>query len=240
MKHFPYKKIVAIFMCLMAIYSCEKDNLNPPGSQFTGRVVYNGNPLQLKNNRETVYFEMWQPGFGKNAPISIFFGQDGTFSSLLYDGTYKLIIPPSQGPFISPKDSIEVIISGNKTMDIEVTPYYLIENANFKLGTDSIVTASCSVSQIVTGVQARAVEYIALFVNRTMFVDDDNFIADNRKVINNIGSIGNIQFSAKIPKDISWNSQAGVGKQDYFFARIGLRIQGREDMIFSNIVKVNL
>ncbi|ANI90058.1 hypothetical protein A9P82_12645 [Arachidicoccus ginsenosidimutans] len=231
-------KLLAGIGTIACLHGCKKDNYASPNIKFTGNVVYKGQPIGVKNNGGgTVYFELWQSGFGKSGPIDIFLNQDGSFSALLFNGNYQLIFPTSQGPFVSSSDTIPLTLSGNQTMDIEVTPYYLINNAQFSLATDSTVTASCSVSQIIQGENAKSIESIALFVNRTSFVDDDNEIA--RASVNgaDITNLNSIHFTTKIPTNIN-NGNIGVANQNYFYARIGLKISGVDDMIFSDIQKI--
>ncbi|HEU0228718.1 MAG TPA: DUF3823 domain-containing protein [Arachidicoccus soli] len=241
-----YKKILVIGGLMSCFNACKKDNYAPPTNKFTGRVVYQGTPLGLKNNNGgTVYFELWQGGYGKSGAINVYFNQDGSFSDLLFNGTYKMVIPTSQGPFMSIEnpethtDTIPLVLTGNKTMDIEVMPYYMINNAKFIIGADSVVTASCSVKKIITDTNAKDIQFVALYVNRTDFVDDNNSFVSNTIAGGDISDMNNLSFTAKIPTNIA-NANIGVGKQNYFYARIGLKIVGLDDMLFSDVVKVSL
>jgi hypothetical protein len=241
-----YQKFFIMIGLMSCFYACQKDNYAPPSTKFTGRVVYQGTALGLKNNNGgTVYFELWQSGFGKSGAINVFFNQDGSFSALLFNGNYKMVIPTSQGPFMSIEnpdthsDTIPLVLNGDKTMDIEVTPYYMIDDAKFSIGSDSVVKATCSVKKIITDANAKDIEYVALYVNRTNFVDDNNNVV--RSAINggDITDMSNLSFTGKIPTDIA-NANIGIAGQNYFYARIGLKIVGVDDMIFSDVVKVSL
>lgn len=238
-------KYMLLLLWSMFFYSCKKDNYAPPNLTFSGRATYNGTPIGLKNNNGgSVYFELWQPGFGSSGPINVYFDQDGSFSSLLFSGNYKMVIPASQGPFMSIKnqetnsDTTLVTLTANKTIDIEVLPYYMISKETFKLNADSTVNASCAVTQIITDNNARKIDYIGLFVNRTSFVDDDNNVAKNTIDGSALNDLSNISFKAKIPANIS-NGNIGVPTQKYFFVRIGLKISGRDGMLFSSIQKIS-
>lgn len=231
---------------VICLGGCQKDNFAPPETKFTGHIVYQGKPIAVKNNGSgTVYFELWQSGFGKSGAIDVYLNQDGSFSALLFNGEYKLIIPPSQGPFISianastGSDTIDVKLSGNQSMDIEVLPYYIINKAAFTLGADSVVKVDASITKIIKDERARDIESVSLYVNRTSFVDDDNHIAFTDLNGADIADLSHINLSAKIPKDIS-GVNIGVADQKYFYARVGVKVAGVEDRLFSDIVKVEL
>ena len=246
-------QVVAVMLGITLIAaSCQKDNYEPPKTRFTGHLVYNGTPIQIKNTGLTdnkgisaVYFELWQDGYGKSGAIDVYIDQDGSFSALLYNGEYKLIIPPAQGPFISLQneqtgsDTMNLHLNGNTDMDIEVLPYYMIDQANFTLGADSTVKATATISKIITDSRAKDIEFVGLFVNRTSFVDEDNNIAKQTIAGSDLSSLSGVNLAAKIPADIS-SGNIGVADQSYFYARVGVKIAGVDDMIFSDIVKVQL
>lgn len=238
------------FMGLLTfgISSCQKDNFDAPTTKFTGHLVYQGKPIQLKNTGDqtgAVYFELWQPGYGKSGAIDVYLNQDGSFSALLFNGDYRLVIPTSQGPFISLEndqthsDTIPLSLHGNTNMDIEVLPYYMVDKADFSTGADSVVTVSASISKIIKDNRAKDIESVNLYVNRTSFVDEDNRIAGGTIGGGDITDLTNIKLAAKIPADIS-GGNIGVADQDYFYARVGVKIAGEDDQIYSEIVKVNL
>ncbi|SEA35687.1 Protein of unknown function [Arachidicoccus rhizosphaerae] len=246
-------QIMAIMMgMILAAASCQKDNYTAPQTRFTGHLVYKGNPIRVKNTGLTdgngigaVYFELWQDGFGKSGAIDVYLDQDGSFSALLYNGDYKLVIPSAQGPFISLQDeqtgsdTTILHLNGNTDMDIEVLPYYMIDQANFTVGADSIVKASAAISKVITDSRAKDIEFVGLYVNRTSFVDEDNNIAKQTIAGSDLSNLSSIALQAKIPEDIS-GGNIGVADQNYFYARVGVKIEGVDDMIFSDIIKVEL
>lgn len=252
------KSYLSIFTGVVAaicLHACKKDNYIPPSVKFTGRIVYQGTPIGVKNNNNNnsnnifgtpvVYFELWQPGFGKSGAIDVVVDQDGSFSSLLYKGTYKLVVPSSQGPWMSVKneqtnsDTIPLVLNGDQTMDIEVMPYYMFGNTSFQLGADSVVTASCAINRIIKDANQKSIDFVALYVNRTSFVDDDNKIVSASVSGAAITDLANLKFTVKIPANIG-NGSIGVADQNYFYARIGLKISGVDDMLFSDIQKITL
>lgn len=216
------------FLASGFLLSCKKDNYSPPKSQLTGALLYKGDSIAVEYNR--VPFQLYQYGFGKVGPIDGVFGQDGSLHALLFDGDYKFVIPLGQGPFLSKKtasgnpDSLSIKVSGNQTFNIEVTPYYMIRNAQIA-GGGGKVTATCKVEKIINDVNAKDIERVTLYVNNTQFVSDANNVA--RTSINGaaITDPNNISLSVTVP--------SFTPGQNYVFARIGVKIAGVEDMIFS-------
>lgn len=243
---FYYMAFIVAFAAMTS--SCQKDNFEPPKDQFTGHLVYKGEPIQVKNTGDgqgAVYFELWQKGFGKSGAINVYLNQDGSFSALLFNGDYQLVIPPAQGPFISltnektNSDTIPVQINGSKSMDIEVLPYYMFGKSAFSIGADSVVKITTSIKQIIKDDRARDIESVNLYVNRTSFVDEDNNIASGGISGGDITDLNSIALTAKVPEDIS-GGNIGVPDQDYFYARVGIKIAGVEDRIFTEVVKVQM
>ena len=67
-----------IYLAAMALLfaSCEIDNYEEPESYFTGRIVYNGEPIEL--GVRDVRFQLFQPGFGNLAPLAFRRGAPST------------------------------------------------------------------------------------------------------------------------------------------------------------------
>ncbi len=226
-----------IFILGLALFtiSCKKDNYDAPATTFNGRLMYNGEAINVENGQ--LFLELWQPGFGRNGAISVAVAQDGSFSSLLFDGTYKLTISNGQGPFMwktntsGKPDSVALSINGSQTLDLEVKPYYLVRNAQFTHAAGKI-SSSFKVEKIITDANAKDIERVTLYVNRTQFVSGGD---------NNI-----LQTDLAITPTTDWNSVSiTTGNlpaispiQNYVFARVGVKIAGVEDMIFSPVTKV--
>src|SRR5690606_6732532 len=155
-----------IFGTLLSMTSCGLDNFEEPEVILSGNIVYNGEAIPVARNQ--VRFQLWQSGYGIPAPIDVAVAQDGSYSSRLFAGDYKLIFLPSEGPFKAPTDTLRFNLSGNMSKDIQVTPYYVIRNPQFSHEGGNI-TATCSVEQIITGADARNVERVTLIINRTLF-----------------------------------------------------------------------
>ncbi len=227
---FQYIVILAFFT---AGISCKKDNYKEPSSTLSGKVVYKGEAIGVENYQ--VPYQLYQFGFGKVGSIDGTFTQEGTYSALLFDGTYKLIIPNGQGPFkwkqlgSGAPDSTTVTLNGNQTLDLEVTPYYMIRVPNVTGGANK-VTATFKAEKIITDVaNAKDIERVTLYINKTQFVSGGNNIATKDLAGASIVDPNNISLNVTVP---------AIAPQTYVYARIGLKIAGVEDLIFSPVQKV--
>ena len=231
---FHYSILLAAFCA--GFVSCKKDNYDEPASKLSGRLVYKGEQIGVERNQ--VPYELYQFGFGKVGPIGSSFDQDGKFSALLFDGDYKFIIPNGQGPFMYKKtaggapDTTNITLRGSQTLDIEVTPYYLLKTPQITGGAGK-VTANFKVEKVITGADAKDIENVSLYVNKTQFVSEsgeDRIAGPVRINGSAITDPNNISLQITVPTI--------QPTQNYVFARIGLKIQGVEDRIYSPVVKV--
>ena len=227
-----YQYILIILLCAAA--ACKKDNYSPPSSQLKGRLVYKGDSIGLERNQ--VPFQLYQRDFGTGGAINGNFTQEGTYSVLLFSGDYRLIIPNGQGPFVWKKtsagdpDSLTVTMKGSQTLDLEVTPYYMIRNANFT-GSGGVVTATFSVEKVITDpAQARDIDRVSLYINKTAFVSGSDNVGGTDLAGAAIADPAHISLSVSAPDTYP--------TQNYFYARIGLKVAGVEDLIFSPVQKI--
>lgn len=224
---------IVFSLAVFTTLSCKKDNYDAPSSMLSGKLVYEGQTFGLE--KDQVPFELYQLGFGKVGPLGSSFTQEGTYSALLFDGDYKLIIPNGQGPFMWNKtqagnpDSVAVTLRGNTTLDLEVTPYYLIKSSQIAASGGN-VNANFQIEKIITDANAKDVENVTLYINKTQFVSAGNNIATSEIPGGDITDPSAVSLSVTIP--------AIAPAQNYVFARIGLKIAGIEDRIFSPLVKV--
>jgi hypothetical protein len=226
---------IFLLALLTGVSACKKDNYDAPSSTLNGRIAYQGEEIGLEYNQ--VPFELYQPGFGKVGAITGTFAQDGTYSTLLFDGNYKLIIPNGQGPFqwkqnaAGSRDTLAVTVSGNQTLDLEAVPYFMIRNAVYTV-TGRSVSATFRADQIITDASAKTIEKINLYINKTQFVSGADNIANAEISASAITNPSMINLSATVP--------AITPVQNYVFVRIGLKIAGVEDMIFSPLQKITM
>ncbi|MFV0593368.1 MAG: DUF3823 domain-containing protein [Draconibacterium sp.] len=224
------KFILTLIVAATILASCGWDNYDEPKSFLEGRVVYNGEPISVSYNDVT--FQLWEPGWQLSSPIDVVVDQDGSYSALLFNAKYKLVFPAGQGPFrMVAADTISVEMKGNKTMDIEVEPYYMVRNAQFSASGGN-VTATFQAEKIVTDSDARDIERVNLYINKGMFVDFRTNIASAEIEGGDIANPSSISMTVAVP-DMT-------PTQNYVYARVGLKVAGREDMIFSQVQKIDL
>ncbi|HEY4207889.1 MAG TPA: DUF3823 domain-containing protein, partial [Puia sp.] len=77
---------------------------------------------------------------------------------------------------------------------------------------------------------AKDVERVTLYVNKTQYVSGADNIAKTDKNGVDITDPGHVSLNVTVP--------ATYPAQTYVYARVGLKIAGVEDMIFSSVMKV--
>ena len=117
-------KICSVFiLATLVLTSCRKDNYDEPESFIKGRVVYQGEPLQLRGN-EAVRLQLYQRGYEKHDPVDVFVNQNGEFSICIFDGQYQLITKAGNGPWTSEgSDTTQINLRGRSVQDVEVVPF---------------------------------------------------------------------------------------------------------------------
>jgi len=229
------KLIIALGVITGFLASCSYDNYDEPGSQLKGKLVYKGEAINVSYNDVTL--QLWEPGWQKKGQINVSVNQDGSYGAMLFDATYKLVIPKNQGPFRSltnaetSSDTILVKLNGSQTMDIEVEPYFMIRTPQFTVSGRE-VTSTFKAEKIITGTAAKTIERVNLYVNKTQFVDFRANVASAQLAGSSVVEGTTVTLKATVP--------AITPTQNYVFARIGLKVTGVEDMIFSPVVKINL
>jgi hypothetical protein len=243
------KSVLLLVVVGLLITSCTKDNYKAPSATFKGALLYNGVDTVFVQqssghdiNGANVYFLLYEPGW-KNTyttPLRVAVDAGGTFSSMLFPATYKLVMPLNNGPFIPKPDTTLVNVTGNQTLNIPVTPYYLIRNLATSLSTsDSTVTANFKIDKIVTDANAKTIATAQLYISRTVIVDGSNYISNSSIGGASIVDPTNVVLKAKIP---NLNKLGGLGiptTQKQFFVRVGVRINGSTE-VFSTVKAVNL
>ena len=235
-------RYILIPVLVISFYSCKKDNYAEPGTYLTGSLMYKGDSINVERNQ--VPFQIYQYGFGKAGAINSTFQQDGSYSQVLFNGDYKLIIPNGQGPFIYKQtssgapDSLAITLNGDQKLDLEVMPYYMVRNAQFGYRpADSMVTASFKAEKIITDpAMAKDIERVSLYINKTNFVSGGDNIAFTDMGGGNITDPNNIMLTVKVP----FGDKLSTFTQNYMYTRVGIKIVNVEDMIFSPVQIVQI
>src|SRR5882757_1949666 len=164
---------ITILALLFLSAACKLDNVKPPSVTLKGQLMYKGTPIGVQYDQ--VPFQLYQTGYAGNKPITGAFDQDGNYSVLTFNGNYKFTIPGGQGPFqwkelpSGGRDTINIALNGDQTVNIEVTPYYMIRNAQI-VAAGGNITAKFSIEKDITDATAKDIETVSLFVNKTQFV----------------------------------------------------------------------
>lgn len=237
------KKIALfLFAALAAVFtSCEYDNFEAPNTTLTGKMVYDGQAVSVKNNQ--VSFRLYEPGWELSAStyLTVQVAQDGTFSASVYTGkTYNLVRVENVGPWVNPTAADMVTIEncqGGQTVDIPVTPYYLLDNASISC-TGKIVSGTCSVREVTAG---RNIEFVGLYAGRNLIVDDSyNFGGTAGSTTTTAVAGGQVSLQLDL-NGLSVNSTSGsLPSTGFIYARMGLKIEGIDAMIYTEPIKVSI
>jgi len=220
MKHLS--KIFLLAALIIISVSCGKDNYDAPGSLFTGKVVYNNQPLGVRGSNGDVYLQFWQDGYDLKTSFNVYVAQDGSFSAMLFDGTYKLVMNNNRGPWVNSPDTVVVNVKGKTNQDYPVKPYFMLSNITYNKNGNTL-TASFDITQITAG---KTIEYIALMVNKTQFVDFGDKTHVNW-VQNKSVTPGHVSLQLDITNNL---------KEVKLYGRVGLKISGIDQGLYDTQV----
>ena len=147
-----------------------------------------------------------------------------TFSAALFNGTYKLITVPGNGPWKSKTDTMTVQLNGNTNIDFPVELYYDLKDIKYQLNGNNL-TATFNVEKLDP---SKTLDDINLLVGKTKFVDLGHFL----KRANKSGdSNGNVTLTVDIGPELQSNP--------ILFARVAAKINGITEAIYdANIHQV--
>lgn len=205
---------------------CEYDNFDAPESTLSGRVVYDGRAVGIRNNGPRL--ELWQDGFPLRAAITLYIDQDGTFSASLFDGQYKLVRRGDSPWLQQATDTLLVNVKGNTNIDVPVTPYFTITNDSFQKSGNTI-NAQFVVNKVVPSAN---VQFVRLYLGKSILTDEvrNEFRAE--------GNVGNLVFgqntvvSGQIPENLK--------TLDYVYARLGVKSTASGEYIYTQVQKIAL
>lgn len=217
--------IIGLPLALMA-GGCGFDNYDAPESKLLGRVVYDGEPLGVRGTGEAVQLQLYQDGYELRNPIPVYVAQDGTFEATLFDGEYKLVTRDNNGPWVNDRDTTVINVRGTANVDVEVTPYFTLSDVSLALNGNAL-NASFQINQVV---EDGAIDYAMILVSKTAFVDDVVYIVRT--------DLDDPEVGAAITQsvDLSGNGDFNAGAP--LFARVGVRPVGKDQAIYSQVVKL--
>ena len=230
-----FKIYSIVILSLFALISCSKDNYDEPTSFIKGRVVYKGEALQLRGN-EAVKLQLYQRGYQKHDPVEVFVNQDGEFSICIFDGQYQLITKAGNGPWSDEgRDTIEIKLNGLATQDVEVTPYYLIEDAKIALNGNK-VDASFKVNKIA----GTGIDRMIMLLSTTQFLSDAEHNVDRYDETENLAQYDETgKIYSFTTKDYTNNSMFQTAlKRGTLFGRICLWPKGSDQGIYSEVFRL--
>lgn len=233
------KKIIeyvcGLLLATLVLTGCMKDNYDKPESFIVGRVVYKGEPLQLRGN-EAVTLQLYQRGYEKHDPVNVYVNQDGEFSVCIFDGQYQLITKAGNGPWTSEgRDTIEISLKGHAVQDVEVVPYYLVDDAQIVLNGNR-VNASFKVNKIA----GTGIDRVMLLLSTTQFVNDSEHNVDRYDETENMNEYaegGKTYTFAERDYTDHQMFQTAL-KRGTLFGRIALWPSGSDQAIYSKVIRL--
>lgn len=232
------KKIFIGLMSFMAAFcfaSCEYDNYEEPDTQMTGRIVYKGEQLNVRNNE--INLRLYELGWELTSStyLNVGIAQDGTFSAMVYKGKdYELERLFNSGPWLNPAvgERTEIKNYDGKSIDVEVTPYYLLKNVSITCS-GKVISGSASIETIDGSLP---IESVGLYVSRNLICDNVYSAVGNSVNKSVTGDSVSLQVDLNSK---SVNSTAGsLPSTGFVYARLGLKVSGITPMIYSAPIKV--
>lgn len=220
---------ISLIVCTFIFTGCEKDNYEAPQNVLTGHVVYQDQAVGLKQTRmgqDNNMLELYQPGFEGTSAIPVYIDQEGKFSALVYNGTYKLKAKKNSGPWVDIDTELNFDVRGDTQIDFPVTPYYTIRNVHFNVESNNL-EASFRIDRgafsLIDGKPGALIESIALYIGNTRFVDD----ATNCKRIDTEGlDVGTYTINVNL-------ESADLKKYPVLYARIGVGTKGISQKVYT-------
>lgn len=206
--------------------SCEFDNFEEPKSTLSGRIVYNDQPLGLRSNG--VQLELWQRGYDLFQKIPVYVAQDGTFSAVVFDGDYKMTLIRGNGPWMDRTDSVDVQVRGSQMIDVEVQPYFVVNNTSFSVNGNSI-SVTFTLENTNSG---RDLEYVTVYMGRTMLTDAVRNDGVYRLPMEDVTFGTPITVEVPIP--------GGLASRSDIYVRVGAKTAGVAELVYSQALSNTL
>ncbi|HAK28787.1 MULTISPECIES: DUF3823 domain-containing protein [Sphingobacterium] len=220
-----FLSLLIAFASLLVV-GCEYDNFEAPKSTLSGRVVYEGKAIGVRNNGPQL--ELWQDGYPLRSAIPVYFDQDGSFSVSLFDGEYKLVRKGDSPWLQQATDTVLVQVKGNTTIDVPVTPYFTVTNESFQKNNNSI-SANFTVNRIVGTAN---MEFVRLYLGKSVLTDQV------QRELRVDANLANVAFGQ--PTSIVGELPDNLKNLDYVFARIGVKATVSGEYYYTAVQKIAL
>ena len=135
-------------------------------------------------------------------------------------------------------DADDIIIDNydGRTVDVQVTPYYLLDNESITCSGRQ-VTGTCTITEVTPGMN---IEKVGLYVGRNIIVDDTRNLGQGGYTEVNTGLAAGQTVTLNVDlSGFSTNStNNSLPQTGFVYARMGLKIAGIDAMIFTEPVPV--
>lgn len=216
--------LFTIFTCLF-FTSCEYDNFEEPNAILSGKVVYNGVPVGVRTNGTQL--ELWQTGYELNTKIPVYVAHDGSYSVALFNGQYKLVRLAGAPWEAQSNDTIVIDVKGNTVKDIDVIPYFIIENESFRKGESDKIIATFTINKIVKDAEMTEVN---LYVGENILTDQNRHEFVSKVDVSTVTPGDVVTISATLPENLA--------KEDFLFVRLGVRSNKSNEFYYTQVQKL--
>jgi hypothetical protein len=210
----------------LGLAGCKYDNFEAPEATLSGKVVYDGKPLGVRNNGPQL--ELWQDGYPLRSAIPVYLNQDGTFSATLFDGRYKLVRRGDSPWLQQATDTVIVNVNGNTSIDVPVTPYFTLTNDSFQKSGNTI-TAQFVVNKIVP---TATVEFVRLYLGKSILTDQV------QREVRVDGNIGTLVFGQQT--SITADLPDNLKTLDYVYGRLGIKSTSSSEYVYTQVQRIAL
>ncbi|MCX2575884.1 DUF3823 domain-containing protein [Pedobacter sandarakinus] len=223
--------LYSIIFLALAITGCEYDNYEPPKSQLSGRLLFEGKTFGIRQGISVL--QLTQPGFETVTPINVNVKQDGTFAAMLFDGDYKLLQIAGNGPWEVTSSTIDVAVRGTTNIDVQVKPYFSLNNVSFTVE-NNVLKSSCV---LVNNVAGRQLERISLILGKTTIVDDPTKLVPSPAdpLSTKVGTGLNLTQPILLSQNLA---VAPLTTLPYLYARIAVKVVGVPELLYSDVFTV--
>ncbi|MGQ8334948.1 DUF3823 domain-containing protein [Sunxiuqinia sp. A32] len=245
------KRIIYLSFIILAIISssCEYDNYDSPSLLLSGNLTYNGQNFLFDGNPDRGLLSVFQKGFGKvDIGTAIKVCEDGSFQQLLFSGEYWLTPNNNQYPFEFSEfdsygaglgyDSLYVNLKSDFEKNIEVVPYYTINNFSTSVEGGNIVLKFDVANNTGTVKPAPRVVKARCYVGTSAIVNSKTSCTKSMDV--NISDQGSVEITVSISEgNDSYRRMYVNNFRDYAFCRVAIELENIPNYyLFSDTKKV--